>query len=82
VIERLMCDLAFSRADLSRRFGPAAGAVIEEADVLLGADEDGFLERTADGFIVTERGRPFIRSICSCFDVYLGRSTARHAPGV
>lgn len=82
VIERLMCDLAFSRADLSRRFGPAAGAVIEEADVLLGADEDGLVERTADGFVVTERGRPFIRSICSCFDVYLGRSTARHAPGV
>jgi oxygen-independent coproporphyrinogen-3 oxidase len=82
VIERLMCDLAFSRADLSCRFGAAAGPVLEEAEALLEADEDGFLERTADGFIVTERGRPFIRSICSCFDVYLGRSTARHAPGV
>jgi oxygen-independent coproporphyrinogen III oxidase len=45
-------------------------------------DHIGVIERTADGFRVTERGRPFIRSICACFDAYLDHTTARHAAGV
>lgn len=82
VIERLMCDLTFSAADMRRKFGAAADAVVGEAEALIQADREGLIERTADGFIVTERGRPFIRSICACFDAYLGRTTARHAAGV
>lgn len=82
VIERLMCDLTFSAADVRRRFGQAADAVLREGEALIEADRDGLIERTADGFIVTERGRPFIRSICARFDAYLDRSTARHAAGV
>ena len=82
VIERLMCDLTFTAADLTHRFGRAADAVIGEAEALIEADRSGLIERTADGFRVTERGRPFIRSICACFDAYLDHTTARHAAGV
>ena len=82
VIERLMCDLAFSADDLRRRFGRMAQPMLGEAEALLAADMDGLLERTADGFTVTEHGRPFVRSFASRFDAYLGRSAARHTSGV
>lgn len=65
IIERLMCDLAFSATDIRRRFGAVADPVLVEAKALIEADEEGLLETTADGFVVTERGRPFIRSICA-----------------
>jgi oxygen-independent coproporphyrinogen-3 oxidase len=82
VIERLMCELAFSESDLRERFGESASPLIEEAAALMETDRDGLIERTTDGFRVTDRGRPFVRSICGCFDAYLGESEARHAAGV
>ncbi len=82
VIERLMCSFSFSAADARRRFGTVADDIVRDAEALLAADRDGLVERTADGFVVSERGRPFIRSICARFDAYLARTTARHAAGV
>jgi oxygen-independent coproporphyrinogen-3 oxidase len=81
-IERLMCDLTFSVSSLRRKFGAAADAVVHEAEALVETDEDGLVVQTADGFVVTDAGRPFIRSICARFDAYLPRSIARHAAGV
>lgn len=80
VIERLMCDLEFSAADVRKAFGAAADAIVQEADALL-ADNDNarLVQRTADGFIVTEAGRPFVRSICAQFDAYLGTGRAQHS---
>lgn len=82
IIERLMCDLAFSKADLAARFGAAAAPLIEDAHLVIESDRDGLVVPTPDGFRVTERGRPFVRSICAAFDSYLETSTARHAVGV
>ncbi len=83
-IERLMCDLHFPAIDLARRYGKAAAPVIEEARELLDADEDDLIEADAgcDGFHVTEKGRLFVRSICSVFDSYFGQTEARHSAGV
>lgn len=83
VIERLMCDLTFSETDLRARFGAAeAQSLIDDAQLLIESDQDGLIEPTPDGFRVSEGGRPFVRSICACFDSYLGQSAARHAAGV
>lgn len=82
VIERLMCDLAFSVPEVRRRFGAAADVVIEEAKAVIASDQHGLVAGTAGGFMVTERGRPFIRSICAHFDAYLDRTSACHAAGV
>lgn len=82
VIDDLMCRLSLSRASLRQRFGARANAVIAEADMLARADQDGFFQKTRDGYAVTEQGRPFIRTICACFDAYLGNSQATHASGV
>jgi oxygen-independent coproporphyrinogen-3 oxidase len=82
IIERLMCDLAFSETDLRARFGDAAEPLIDDARLVLESDRDGIIERTADGFRMSEYGRPFVRSVCACFDAYLDQSNARHAVGV
>lgn len=82
VIERLMCDLAFPSDELRRRFGDASHPILEEAELLIESDRDRLVERTGDGFRVTDRGRPFVRAIASCFDSYLGRGPAQYSQGV
>jgi oxygen-independent coproporphyrinogen III oxidase len=82
VIERLMCDLAFPTDELRRRFGAAAQPILEEAQALIEADQDRLMEPDGEAFRVTERGRPFVRAIASCFDSYLGTSPAKHSSGV
>jgi oxygen-independent coproporphyrinogen III oxidase len=77
-----MCDLAFSVPEVRRRFGAAADVVIEEAKAVIASDQHGLVAGTAGGFMVTERGRPFIRSIRAHFDAYLDRTSACHAAGV
>jgi oxygen-independent coproporphyrinogen-3 oxidase len=82
VIERLMCDFAFPDVELADRFGPAALPLIEEAQALLNADADRIVEADGQSFRVTERGRPFVRSIAACFDAYLGAGSGTHASGI
>lgn len=82
VIESLMCRLQFSESELRGAFGAAADAVCGDAKLLLASNQDQLLESTADGFIVTERGRPFLRSICACFDANFGLGKGVHASGV
>lgn len=83
VIERLMCGFDFSRSDLVSRFGSSTAApVIADAEALLEADADGLVMPTPDGFAMTDLGKPFVRSICACFDAYLGQGQAQHALAV
>lgn len=83
VIERLMCDLRFPAEELRERFPEQAFPLIEEANDLLRSDEDGLVEpESACGFRVTEKGRLFLRTICACFDAYLGEGQAQHSVGV
>ncbi|WP_026227701.1 oxygen-independent coproporphyrinogen III oxidase [Hoeflea sp. 108] len=82
VIERLMCDFSFSRCELLCRFGDAARTVIAEAELVATGDRDGIFIRSGNRFVVTERGKPFVRSIAARFDVYLGQGAARHSVAV
>ena len=71
VIERLMCDFAFSADAVRQAFGSIGETVIAQSRVILAEDSDGILEETADGFRLTAVGRPFVRSICALFDAHL-----------
>lgn len=82
VIERLMCEFEFSKSSLQSVFGDLAKPVIDKAEELVAADEEGLVERTADGFRVTELGQPFVRAIASCFDAYLGKGNSTFSTGV
>ena len=82
VIERLMCEFVFSKSSLETTFGTLAQPIIDKAEELVAADEEGLVERTADGFRVTEAGQPFVRAIASCFDAYLGKGSSTFSAGV
>ena len=82
VIERLMCDFAFPERELRLRYGSQSEEILREAQALLQADQDRLIERDGETFRVTDRGRPFVRTIAACFDAYFDTSTAVHAPGV
>jgi oxygen-independent coproporphyrinogen III oxidase len=81
-IERLMCEMEFSATGLERQFGAAARPLIAEAEALVAGDRDGLVERAGDGFRVTARGRPFLRSLCAHFDSYLRRGSGQYSVGV
>ncbi len=81
VIERLMCDLEFPLIELVQRFGGLAEPLIAQARRLVGSDADGLLQQRGESFRVTERGRPFLRSICACFDAYFAVGAAEHSTG-
>ncbi|MGL4239622.1 MAG: oxygen-independent coproporphyrinogen III oxidase [Beijerinckiaceae bacterium] len=82
VIERLMCDLEFSQDRLRASHGAAAEPIIAEAEAILTSDCDGFVIRTADGFRVSDAGRPFLRSVASRFDAYLPGRPGGHSLAV
>ncbi len=81
VIERLMCDFAFSAEALTARFGVAAAGLLAEAATILAEDQEGFIESTPAGFRLTARGKPFVRHICARFDAHFRGSggAARHS---
>ena len=82
VIERLMCDFGFSRADLLARFGGAAEVVLREAEIIAASDRDGTFLRHGDVFAVAEHTKPFVRSVAARFDAYLANGTTRHSAAV
>jgi oxygen-independent coproporphyrinogen III oxidase len=82
VIERLMCDFAVPLEELMDRFGPAAEAVAAEMLGVAFEDSDGLVDFTGDSFTMTEKGRPFVRSIAAAFDSYLAAGKARHSLAV
>ncbi len=82
VIERLMCDFAVSVDELQDRFKHIAAPVVTEMIYAAQGDEDGIVWLDGHTFSVTERGRPFVRSVASAFDTYLATGVGRHSVAV
>ncbi len=82
VIERLMCDFAVPLGELRRRFGSEADPVVAEMQRVVRHDGDGLVRLVPDRFEITERGRPFARSIAANFDAYLDNGAGRHSLAV
>jgi len=77
IIERLMCSRSVDLADDDDPQSYAA-----ELDRLAAMADDGLVEIAGSAVTITERGRPFMRSVCAVFDSYLGRGLARHSRAV
>ena len=80
-IATLLCTFRLEERDLAG-FGTAATALMHEAAATALADPDGLTEMRDGSFVVTERGRPFVRTIAARFDTYLGSGAARHSAAV
>lgn len=82
VIERLMCDFAVPLDELEQRYGTRAEAVTAEMLGVAFEDHDGLVDFDGACFTMTEKGRPFVRSIAAAFDSYLASGKARHSLAV
>ncbi|MEO5807922.1 oxygen-independent coproporphyrinogen III oxidase [Devosia sp.] len=82
VIERLMCDFALDFSSLRAAFGADAEEVIGEAIAIGLADGDGLVRLLPGAMEITERGRPFVRTLASKFDAYLVGDSARYSRAV
>lgn len=80
-IMTLLCRFALGPRDLAG-FGAAGKALMEEARIIALTDEDGLVAMAGDAFTVTQRGRPFVRTIAARFDAYLAAGAARHSLAV
>lgn len=75
IIMRILCDFRLDYSTLSEAFGidfPEAYA--DEIAQLCGPAEDGLIECSDRGFIVTPTGRLLVRNVAMVFDEYLGKS--------
>ena len=82
VIERLMCDFRFSRAEAVDRFGATAHDVMTQAMQLASTQNETLCHWRNDGFEITATGRPFVRVIAARFDAYFTAAPARHSAAV
>lgn len=82
VIEEIMCRFAFSFADVRGAFPQIAETVIHEAQQFAALNRDGLCEISMDEFRLTERGKPFARTVAAQFDIYLSTGKGRHSIAV
>lgn len=82
IIERLMCDFAFSAVDLVESFGQAGQRLLLQASSIALKDPAQLLELQGDSFVVPAANRPFVRSIAVKFDKYFESGKARHSAAV
>ena len=59
-----------------------AEPIIEDAIDLAMQDTDGIVALLPGRLAVTEVGRPFVRTVASTFDAYLGVGAARYSRAV
>ncbi|RWP50361.1 oxygen-independent coproporphyrinogen III oxidase [Mesorhizobium sp.] len=82
IIERLMCDFAFSAIDLVERFGEIGQKLLLQASSVALRDPARLLELNGDSFVVPVENRPFVRSIAAKFDKYFETGKAKHSVAV
>lgn len=81
-IEQLMCEFRLDADRLRAAFGAIADPVFRKAARLAANDEGGLFEVDEAGFRVTDLGRPFVRTLASRFDSYLGAPTTQFSAAV
>ena len=81
-IERLLCDFDLDFASLKTAFGADADPVVEDAVALAMNDEHGIVRLLPGRIEVTDRGRPFVRTVAAGLDAYLQVGSARYSKAV
>lgn len=82
VIERLMCDLRVDLGTIGAGSAQEPHRFTNELSALAEMERDGIVVVEGARIRVTERGRPFVRSVCAVFDRYLEPGSARHSRAI
>ena len=81
-IERLLCDFGLDFDSLRAIFGVDANPVVADAISMAINDEHGIVRLLSERLEVTDRGRPFVRSIAAGLDAYLQVGNTRYSKAV
>jgi oxygen-independent coproporphyrinogen-3 oxidase len=81
-IEQLMCNFVVDIDELQHRFGKASVTLIEDIRALQTRDVDGLVDFDGRRLAMTEKGRPFVRSIAARLDSYLRAGAPRYSIAV
>jgi oxygen-independent coproporphyrinogen-3 oxidase len=79
IIERLMCDLAVDLDEVCARHGRDPAELASGLLALQAFVGDGLARVDGARILVTEAGRPVVRSVCALFDGYFQPETGRHS---
>ncbi len=82
VIERLMCFLEVDLDEVCHGLGAHPGVFADALSALAGMEADGVVALDGARVRMTERGRPFVRTVCAAFDRYLEPGETRHTQAV
>jgi oxygen-independent coproporphyrinogen-3 oxidase len=82
IIGQLMCGYVAEVGDACRRHGVAPDAFFGGIGALDGLQRDGLVVVDHERLVVTDRGRPLVRSVCAAFDRYYTGAEGRHARGI
>ena len=84
LIERLMCDLDVDVVGLAAAHGADPALLVAALAGLAPFEADGLAHWDGARLTVSEKGRPFVRSIAALFDAYLGQADdkPRHSRAV
>ncbi|WP_033315314.1 oxygen-independent coproporphyrinogen III oxidase [Robiginitomaculum antarcticum] len=81
-INELMCYFTLTSDRLRRSFGDRADLILTRAERLASEDMHGFFVKDGADFKITERGKPFTRTLTSAFDEYLKNNETRYSIAV
>lgn len=82
IIEQLMCYLKVDTAKICQNNGFPAKFLAPDLESLHEMINDGLVQVTGSNLMVTDIGRPFVRTVCSKFDPYFDKGKNRHARAV
>lgn len=81
LIERLMCDFAFSTRELIDQFGPVGRTLVAEA-CFIAAEPDNCLCHEGELCRLPDHAHAFVWSIAARFDPFFRTGNARHSAAV
>jgi oxygen-independent coproporphyrinogen-3 oxidase len=82
VINALMCHFEADLDEICRRHGAALAPLLASVPALPPLIDEGLAGMDGTRLVITERGRPLVRSVCAAFDRYYTGDEGRHARGV
>ncbi len=82
IIERLMCDLKVDLAEVAATRARRVDEFATELANLAPLAEHGLVHRSGTTITVPEHARPFVRSVCTVFDAYMGCGETRYSRAV
>ncbi|MFZ5780572.1 MAG: oxygen-independent coproporphyrinogen III oxidase [Pseudomonadota bacterium] len=82
IISDLMCHFDVDLEAVCRRHGQDLRLLLADVGGLPSLVADGLVRLDGTRLVVTDRGRPLVRSVCAAFDQHYTGAEGRHARGI